>query len=98
MGAFLAGVMLSGLRYRHQIESDIEPFKGLLMGLFFFAVDMSQNLATVVVEWPLLIAMLVAYLLVKAAAIYAIARPSGAAESQVMLVCVDDRRAASAIR
>uniref|UniRef100_UPI0018D095F4 cation:proton antiporter domain-containing protein n=1 Tax=Ralstonia solanacearum TaxID=305 RepID=UPI0018D095F4 len=37
MGAFLAGVMLSSSSYRHQIESDIEPFRGLLMGLFFMA-------------------------------------------------------------
>ena len=79
MGAFLAGVMLSGSSYRHQIESDIEPFKGLLMGLFFLAVGMSLNLATVAAEWPLLIAMLVVYVLVKAAAIYFTARVFGSA-------------------
>lgn len=38
MGAFVAGVMLSNSSYRLQIESDIEPFRGLLMGLFFLAV------------------------------------------------------------
>ncbi|WP_071796838.1 monovalent cation:proton antiporter-2 (CPA2) family protein [Natronohydrobacter thiooxidans] len=79
MGAFLAGVMLSGSSYRHQIESDIEPFKGLLMGLFFLAVGMSLNLGVVAAEWPLLLAMLVVYVLVKAAAIYAIARAFGSA-------------------
>ncbi|MBQ2263585.1 MAG: cation:proton antiporter [Loktanella sp.] len=79
MGAFVAGVLLSGSSYRHQIESDIEPFKGLLMGLFFLAVGMSLNLAVVVVEWPLLLAMLVAYVLVKAVAIYATARVFGGA-------------------
>ncbi len=79
MGAFLAGVLLSGSSYRHQIESDIEPFKGLLMGLFFLAVGMSLNLAVVAAEWPLLLAMLVAYVLVKAAAIYATARAFGGA-------------------
>ncbi len=77
MGAFLAGVMLSGSSYRHQIESDIEPFKGLLMGLFFLAVGMSLDLAVVVAEWPLLLAMLVVYVLVKAVAIYATARAFG---------------------
>lgn len=77
MGAFLAGVLLSGSSYRHQIESDIEPFKGLLMGLFFLAVGMSLNLAVVAGEWPLLLAMLVVYVLVKALAIYAIARAFG---------------------
>jgi glutathione-regulated potassium-efflux system protein KefB len=79
MGAFLAGVMLSGSSYRHQIESDIEPFKGLLMGLFFLAVGMSLDLATVLAEWPLLMAMLVAFVLVKAAAIYLTARAFGSA-------------------
>ncbi|WP_245749735.1 monovalent cation:proton antiporter-2 (CPA2) family protein [Palleronia marisminoris] len=77
MGAFLAGVLLSGSSYRHQIESDIEPFKGLLMGLFFLAVGMSLNLAVVAAEWPLLLAMLLVYVLVKAVAIYATARAFG---------------------
>jgi len=79
MGAFLAGVLLSGSSYRHQIESDIEPFKGLLMGLFFLAVGMSLNLAVVAAEWPLLLAMLLVYVLVKAVAIYATARAFGGA-------------------
>lgn len=79
MGAFLAGVLLSGSSYRHQIESDIEPFKGLLMGLFFLAVGMSLNLAVVAAEWPLLLAMLVVYVLVKAVAIYVSARAFGGA-------------------
>ncbi|MFN3526839.1 MAG: cation:proton antiporter, partial [Paracoccus sp. (in: a-proteobacteria)] len=79
MGAFLAGVLLSGSSYRHQIESDIEPFKGLLMGLFFLAVGMSLDLTIVAAEWPLLLAMLVVYVLVKALAIYATARVFGTA-------------------
>ncbi len=79
MGAFLAGVMLSGSSYRHQIESDVEPFKGLLMGLFFLAVGMSLDFGIVVAEWSLLLAMLVVYVLVKAVAIYATARAFGAA-------------------
>lgn len=79
MGAFVAGVLLSGSSYRHQIESDIEPFKGLLMGLFFLAVGMSLNLTVVAAEWPLLLAMLVVYVLVKAVAIYTTARIFGGA-------------------
>ncbi|MDM7255411.1 MAG: monovalent cation:proton antiporter-2 (CPA2) family protein [Paracoccus sp. (in: a-proteobacteria)] len=78
MGAFLAGVMLSGSSYRHQIETDIEPFKGLLMGLFFLAVGMSLDLSVVAAEWPLLLALLAAYVVVKAIAIYAAARIFGA--------------------
>ncbi len=84
MGAFLAGVMLSGSSYRHQIESDIEPFKGLLMGLFFLAVGMSLDLSIVVTEWALLITILVVYVLVKAAAVYGVARLFGAANRTAM--------------
>ncbi|HEV2553360.1 MAG TPA: monovalent cation:proton antiporter-2 (CPA2) family protein [Bosea sp. (in: a-proteobacteria)] len=74
MGAFLAGVMLSSSSYRHQIESDIEPFRGLLMGLFFLAVGMSLDLAVVAAEWPLLLAMLAAFTVAKGVVVYAVAR------------------------
>ena len=78
MGAFLAGVMLSGSSYRHQIESDIEPFRGLLMGLFFLAVGMSLDLSIVAAEWPLLLALLAAFMVVKGVVVYAAARVFGA--------------------
>jgi len=45
LGAFLAGVLLADSQYRHRLEADIEPFKGLLLGLFFIAVGMSMDLA-----------------------------------------------------
>ncbi|MDO5612147.1 MAG: monovalent cation:proton antiporter-2 (CPA2) family protein [Paracoccus sp. (in: a-proteobacteria)] len=77
MGAFIAGVMLSGSSYRHQIETDIEPFRGLLMGLFFMAVGMSLDLRVVAQDWPLLLAMLLAAVIVKAAGIYGVARLFG---------------------
>lgn len=77
MGAFLAGVMLSSSSYRHQIESDIEPFRGLLMGLFFLAVGMSLDLKIVMAQWPLLLALLAAYVVVKAIGIYVVARAFG---------------------
>ena len=44
LGAFLAGVLLADSEYRHELEADIEPFKGLLLGLFFIAVGMTANL------------------------------------------------------
>jgi monovalent cation:proton antiporter-2 (CPA2) family protein len=50
LGAFLAGVLLADSEYRHELEADIEPFKGLLLGLFFIAVGMSMNLG-IVVSW-----------------------------------------------
>lgn len=47
LGAFLAGVLLAGSEYRHALEADIQPFKGLLLGLFFIAVGMTMNLGLV---------------------------------------------------
>ncbi len=81
MGAFIAGVMLSGSSYRHQIEADIEPFRGLLMGLFFLAVGMSLNLRILAAEWLLLLAFLVASVAIKGLAIYLVARLSGSSNS-----------------
>ncbi|MGH8040251.1 MAG: monovalent cation:proton antiporter-2 (CPA2) family protein [Stenotrophomonas sp.] len=63
LGAFLAGVLLSDSEFRHELESQIEPFKGLLLGLFFIAVGMEIDLDRVVAE-PALIAIGVAVLLV----------------------------------
>jgi len=54
LGAFLAGVLLADSEYRHALETDIEPFKGLLLGLFFISVGMSVNLS-IIIEKPLLI-------------------------------------------
>jgi len=74
LGAFLAGVLLAESEYRRELETDIEPFKGLLLGLFFIAVGMSIDFA-VVRERPGLIAALVAgFLLVKALVLWAMAR------------------------
>ncbi len=54
LGAFLAGVLLAGSEYRHALETDIEPFKGLLMGLFFIAVGMSIDFG-LIARKPLLV-------------------------------------------
>lgn len=82
MGAFLAGVLLSGSSYRHQIEADVEPFKGLLMGLFFLAVGMSLDLAVVAREWRLIASLLAAYVVVKSAGVFIVARLFGATGRQ----------------
>jgi monovalent cation:proton antiporter-2 (CPA2) family protein len=77
LGAFVAGMLLAGSEYRHEIEADIEPFKGLLLGLFFMAVGMSVNFGLIAQE-PLIIAGLVAGLVViKAAVMFALARAFG---------------------
>lgn len=77
MGAFLAGVMLSGSDYRHQIEADIEPFRGILMGLFFLSVGMSLDLGIVARHWLFAISLVIAAMAVKALGVYVIARLTG---------------------
>lgn len=74
MGAFLAGVLLSESTFRHQLEADIEPFRGVLLGLFFLAVGMSLNLQVVVENWRLVAVYVVAYMVIKAIGIYLVAR------------------------
>lgn len=70
LGAFLAGVLLAESEYRRELETDLEPFKGLLLGLFFIAVGMGLDLA-VVREQPLLVVALLAALLVCKSALLA---------------------------
>ncbi len=74
MGAFLAGVLLSTSTFRHQLEADIEPFRGILLGLFFLAVGMSLDLSVVLGNWQIIALAVASYMLVKAVAIYLIAR------------------------
>ena len=74
LGAFLAGMLFADSEYRHALEADIEPFKGLLLGLFFMAVGMSVQL-NLLLERPLVIAALVGGLLVvKGGVLYVIGR------------------------
>ncbi|MGF1483796.1 MAG: cation:proton antiporter [Opitutales bacterium] len=74
LGAFLAGVVLAGSEFRHEIEADIEPFKGLLLGLFFIAVGAGMNLS-LFTETPLSILALALMLTVgKALIIYPIGK------------------------
>jgi len=65
LGAFLAGVLLAGSEYRHALETDIELFKGLLLGLFFIAVGMSIDFALAASEPRLIIALVLALLFLK---------------------------------
>ncbi|MFS4458218.1 monovalent cation:proton antiporter-2 (CPA2) family protein [Bdellovibrio sp. HCB2-146] len=74
MGAFLAGVFLAESTFRHQIEADIEPFRGILMGLFFVAVGMSLDLRVVYENTEAIIFGVLAMMLVKALCIYFVAR------------------------
>jgi len=74
MGAFVAGILLSESEYRHQIEADIEPFRGLLLGLFFMSVGMSINLTVVVDNLGLVFIGTFILISIKAAIIFVIMR------------------------
>lgn len=77
LGAFLAGVLLADSEFRHELEADIEPFKGLLLGLFFIAVGMSANL-DLLLERPLaIVGLALGLMALKAAIVFAIARAAG---------------------
>lgn len=72
LGTFLAGVLLAESEYRHALEADLEPFKGLLLGLFFIAVGMSLDLALIQSHWRILLAMVAAFVSVKLAILWAL--------------------------
>lgn len=74
MGAFLAGVLLSESTFRHQIEADIEPFRGILLGLFFLGVGMSLDLSVVAQNWQLIVSGVITLMFAKALMIYIVAR------------------------
>jgi monovalent cation:proton antiporter-2 (CPA2) family protein len=77
LGAFLAGVLLADSEFRHELEADIEPFKGLLLGLFFITVGMSANLNLVREKPLLIIGLTLAFMLLKVTVLWAIGRLSG---------------------
>ncbi|MGH8468389.1 MAG: monovalent cation:proton antiporter-2 (CPA2) family protein [Gammaproteobacteria bacterium] len=77
LGAFLAGVLLADSEFRHEIEAELEPFKGLLLGLFFIAVGMSVNLGLIGKQGLLLIGLATALILIKFAVLYLIAGLAG---------------------
>jgi glutathione-regulated potassium-efflux system ancillary protein KefC len=74
LGAFLAGVLLAESEYRRELETDLEPFKGLLLGLFFIAVGMSIDFAVVLAHPLTMAAVVLGFLLLKAGVLWALAR------------------------
>ena len=77
LGSFLAGVLLADSEFRHELEADIEPFKGLLLGLFFISVGMSANLGLVREKPFLIIGLTVSLVAFKILVLWAIGRVSG---------------------
>ncbi|MDB5944982.1 MAG: glutathione-regulated potassium-efflux system protein KefC [Ramlibacter sp.] len=77
LGAFLAGVLLAESEYRRELETDIEPFKGLLLGLFFIAVGMSIDFGVILRSPGLMAAIVLGLMVLKAIVIYPVARLMG---------------------
>ena len=88
LGAFLAGVLLAESEYRRELETDIEPFKGLLLGLFFIAVGMSIDFAVVVQQPWLIAAVVLGFLALKSLVLLAMASamPIPLAERPVFVI------------
>ncbi|MES2801736.1 MAG: monovalent cation:proton antiporter-2 (CPA2) family protein [Bdellovibrionota bacterium] len=84
LGAFLAGVLLAESTFRHQIEADIEPFRGILLGLFFIGVGMSLDLKLVLDNAPLVIAGVVILMAGKGLCIYLVARFMGSTHHEAL--------------
>jgi glutathione-regulated potassium-efflux system ancillary protein KefC len=82
LGAFLAGVLLASSEYRHALETDIEPFKGLLLGLFFIAVGMSIDFGLLAAHPFRLLAMVVGFVALKTALLLAVSLGAGVPRGQ----------------
>ena len=86
MGAFIAGVLLAESSYRHQLEADVEPFRGLLLGLFFMAVGLSLDLGVVIDNVLIILAAVPALMAIKAAIIYGLCRLFGSTHEDALQV------------
>jgi glutathione-regulated potassium-efflux system protein KefB len=74
MGAFLAGVLLSTSTFKRQLEVDVEPFRGILLGLFFLAVGMSLDLSVVLTNWRMILGTVAGYMVLQALCVFVVAR------------------------
>src|SRR5213076_2777617 len=82
LGAFLAGVLLAESEYRHEIEAAIDPFKGLLLGLFFISVGMSVDFTVMLARPWLIVGLIVGLFALKGAVLWIIAARSGMPTSE----------------
>ncbi|MDB5952767.1 MAG: glutathione-regulated potassium-efflux system protein KefC, partial [Massilia sp.] len=85
LGAFMAGVLLADSEYRHALESDLEPFKGLLLGLFFIAVGMSVDFGVFRAQPGLILMLVAGFLAIKIGVLYALAKAFAVPRSQQAL-------------
>lgn len=82
LGTFLAGVLLAESEYRHALETDLEPFKGLLLGLFFIAVGMAVDFGVFLAQPFLIVGLVLIFLAIKIGILYLLSRRFGIAEGQ----------------
>jgi monovalent cation:proton antiporter-2 (CPA2) family protein len=88
LGAFLAGVLLADSEFRHELEANVEPFKGLLLGLFFMAVGMSANLAYFAAHPFSVLGVAIALMLLKALLLWAISGSTGTGNEVAQRIAV----------
>ncbi len=88
LGAFLAGILLAETEYRHQIEADIQPFRGLLLGVFFMAVGMGINLAILKNSYDIVLGLLFLMIVLKSLFMFLLSRFSGLKVSTSLRVSI----------
>ncbi|SMD09474.1 Kef-type potassium/proton antiporter, CPA2 family [Fulvimarina manganoxydans] len=86
MGAFIAGVLLAESSYRHELEANIEPFRGLLLGLFFIGVGLSIDLQVLTEDWMIILLAAPLLMIVKSVFIYSLARAFGEGHDTAMRI------------
>ena len=84
MGAFLAGVMLAESSYRHELQADIEPFRGILLGLFFMAVGLSFRINVVLDNWLVILVAVPMLMVTKSAVVYGLCRLAGSSHRDAL--------------
>lgn len=85
LGTFLAGVLLAESEYRHALESDLEPFKGLLLGLFFIAVGMSIDFGVLLAQPLVVLGLVATFLTIKIGVLYGLSKRFGIPRGQQAL-------------
>ncbi|NLS02529.1 potassium transporter TrkA [Rhizobium sp. P32RR-XVIII] len=86
MGAFLSGVMLAESSYRHELEADIEPFRGVLLAIFFMAVGLSLQLNVLIDNAIFIVAAVPIFMAVKAVIIYGLCRVTGSSHDDAIRI------------